>query len=495
MPRLIHAPHLNSNVVLGGRKRSPQRSRFHFRNYTQAAELPTPPLECDYSQNAQALPILRDVMLNDKYGCCVVAAGYHGEGLVTALTGAPFHASASQIIGDYSAIGHFDPKNPDATDNGCAPSDAIAYWTTHGFANGTKLLGSVDVDAANKLELQQAVYIFEKLFVGLELPDEWVDPMPSGDGFVWDVAGDPNPDNGHMVKIVGYTKAGLIVDTWGIFVIITWAAIAKYGRTRNGGEVHVLFTPDIVARGQTRAPNGFAWVQMIADFNALGGNMPLPAPPPAPSVTPSPYVVKPLPVAAKGIDTSAVLTDAALVDIVAAGGSFCGRYLPSLTTSEITRIHAHGCGLQTFNYSRAPGWVPSAALGAADGARDVAQMKALGLPAGHLHRFDLEGCKGPAAATKAHVEAWAAAVVAAGYKAGLYVGYAPGGLDEAALYALANVTSYMQSCSRCPEPATRGFSQRQLYPGNQKLPHVVVDWDVAQLDFCNSPALATYAAA
>ena len=50
-------------------------------------------------------------------------------------------------------------------------------------------------------------------------------------GFVWDVAGPANPDNGHCFVGVGYTDIGVVIDSWGMLGTITWAAIAAYATT------------------------------------------------------------------------------------------------------------------------------------------------------------------------------------------------------------------------------------------------------------------------
>ena len=238
------------------------------------------------------------------------------------------------------------------------------------------------------------------------------------------------------------------------------------------------------------------WDSMEADCAAsVAGLMASPASPPA-------YVVRPLRVGAKGADTTMVLTAGPLADIVANGGEYVGRYLSSISTAEIARIHATkiitgpGClGLITFTYSRPDKWIPSQALGLADGKRDVALLRALGLPSAHPHIFDLEGCRGPASATDDHVSAWASVLIGGGYiNPGLYVGAAPGGCSSDQLYAIHGVNHYMRSCSIVPDVARRGYRYEQFYRPNQSLPHTIVDWGAAHDDWFGCSALATFAA-
>jgi len=260
-----------------------------LRDYFVASKqklLPTPPGGCDYSGAARS--ILADVMGNDAEGDCVIAAGYHIVGTETANAGDPFHATLAQVNADYGAIGGYVPGDP-STDNGCDEATAIGYWTSNGFADGTKLAGSLLLDASNQQELMLACYLFENLFFGTALPDAWISPFPSKDGFSWDVAGAANPNNGHGYMGCGYSPGGVYIGTWGLIGAQTWRAIAKYNTDEAGGDVYVLVTPDQLAKGQTRAPNGIAWTDLLADLVAMGGApAPAPAPPPpAPGPTPS----------------------------------------------------------------------------------------------------------------------------------------------------------------------------------------------------------------
>ena len=219
-------------------------------------------------------------------GDCVIAAGYHIVGVETGNAGNLFVATNAQITADYSAIGGYVPGD-ESTDQGCNISTALGYWQSRGFANGTKILGWLAVDATNVTEIQQAMYLFENLDFGMALPDKWISPFPSGNGFTWDVAGSPDDNNGHSIMGFGYNTSGVLVDSWGLKGTLTYKAAAEYAIAKNGGELYVLITPDQLAKGASKAPNGFAWSDLIADFDALGGHVPLPTPPvptPAPPV-------------------------------------------------------------------------------------------------------------------------------------------------------------------------------------------------------------------
>lgn len=280
----FHAPHLGRSVKLGRKRPAAKGPRLSLKNYLRA-ELPAPPASCDYS--AKAASVLSNVYLNDQLGDCVIAGGYHIVAVETGnATGTPFAATNEQLIADYSAIGGYVPGDPN-TDQGCDEQTALNYWTQKGFANGTKLVGWVAVDATNKTEVMQAMNLFENLYLGIELPDAWVNPFPSSSGFTWDV-GTPDPSNGHCVMAVGYTDKGVLIDTWGLIGVITWEALAHLCSSSGGGELYVLLSPDQLAKGQTKAPNGFAWSDLLADFEAIGGNVPPQPTPPEPPAPPAP---------------------------------------------------------------------------------------------------------------------------------------------------------------------------------------------------------------
>jgi hypothetical protein len=111
------------------------------------------------------------------------------------------------------------------------------------------------------------------------------------------------------------------------------------------------------------------------------------------------------------------------------------------------------------------GWVPTAALGAEYGANAARFTRALGVPAGVGVWCDLEGVRAgtPAADVAAYVNAWHDAVAAAGYVAGLYVGWAPG-LSAAQLYRALTVTRYWgaYNVNRDQEPLPRGWCLQQF---------------------------------
>jgi hypothetical protein len=242
--------------------------------YLRFAELPPSPASCDYTP--AAAPVLSLILGNDVLGDCVIAGGYHVVGLATGNAGDLYTVAESDVIADYSAIGGYIP-GVEATDNGCDEVVAMQYWQTHGFANGTKIAGAVAVDATNQAEVRAACWLFEHLYLAVELPDPWIQPMPTASGFTWDTAGDPDPNNGHCIVGCGYHDGGVTIDTWGMLGTLTWAALAQYFTEAAGGALYVMLTPDVVVRATGKAPTGFDWATLSEDFTDIGGS-PAPAP-------------------------------------------------------------------------------------------------------------------------------------------------------------------------------------------------------------------------
>lgn len=284
MMKEVFAPHLNRNVKFGRRQPAAIGPHLRLRNYLKAS-LPAAPATYDYTPKASN--ILSDVMGNDQYGDCVFACGYHLVGVETANAGAPYHATLQQVLKDYTAVTGFNPQDPN-TDNGANIQDALNYWSTHGFSNGTKLAGYLSVDATNVAEVQVCAYLFENGITGMSLPDHWITPFPGANGFTWDQAGAPDPNNGHCVPFFGYDGKGVKISTWGLLGTLTYAGLAAYAGHAGGGELWVALSPDQIAKGQEKAPNGVRWSDLILDFDSIGGHVPLPPPPPpAPPAPPA----------------------------------------------------------------------------------------------------------------------------------------------------------------------------------------------------------------
>ncbi len=272
--------HPSGHTFKLGRKRPIARCpRFALKNYLTRG-LPPPPATCDYTKHAKAA--LSEMYDNDTLGDCVIAGMAHVVGVLTGNSGTkPVIYNNKEIIGLYSAIGGYVPGEP-STDQGCDEQTALNYWENNGAmppgsaskTGAHKIAGWMTVDSTNVEECRTALWLFENLYFGLELPDAWISPNPpSASGFTWDVAGAPDPNNGHCVVGVGYTAAGITIDTWGMTGLMTNAAVAKYPNQAAGGELYTVVSMDAIGKASEKAPSGFDWSQLIADFDSMGGNV------------------------------------------------------------------------------------------------------------------------------------------------------------------------------------------------------------------------------
>ncbi len=197
----------------------------------------------------------------------------HVVGVLTGNAGAkPFLYSNKQIITLYSAIGGYVPGKP-STDQGCDEQTALNYWENNGAPVGShKIAGWLAVNGTDAAEVRTALWLFENLYFGMELPDKWITPFPSASGFIWDAAGPPNPSNGHCVVGVGYSAQGVIIDSWGMTGLITDAAIAKYATTAGNRRLYTVVSQDGLNKATSKSPGRFRLEPTRCRFRFDGWN-------------------------------------------------------------------------------------------------------------------------------------------------------------------------------------------------------------------------------
>jgi hypothetical protein len=290
----IFVPRLGRHVVIGACKLpSPHRPRIRLSSYIDKATIPTAPASCDYT--TPAMPVIQNVEGNDSVGDCVEAEEAHFISVVTGNANSLFTYTPAMTLAMYSALTGYVPGNP-ATDQGTDPIACLNYFTQKPYADGSINAGYAEVDATNQAEVEFAISAFGNLKMWVGLPDPWINPFPSSNGFVWDVA-PVDQNNGHCIgspgynspKIVGSNSQGVQVMTWGLIGTVTWPALAAAFSDAAGGGLAVRVTTDWVIKNSGKTPSGFAYSDLCSDFNALfGKNIPVPAPAPSPVPTPTP---------------------------------------------------------------------------------------------------------------------------------------------------------------------------------------------------------------
>lgn len=241
--------------------------RFKLKNYLLAS-IPAPPDTLNY--DGPAWPSLTDIMGNDVAGDCVEAGMFHTEGILTGNAGKLFVPSLDQVFALYSTLE--GPPGYPASDNGTDPVVAMNYWQQTGLmGDGTRKIAHwMVIDGTNALECRTALWLFENLGLAMDLPNAWVNPFPSADGFVWAVEGDPDPSNGHYVPATGYSPHSFRIATWGMWGMITDQAVAKYTAGRFGGDLYCVISHDGISKATGKCPAGVDWSQLQADFDSVG---------------------------------------------------------------------------------------------------------------------------------------------------------------------------------------------------------------------------------
>lgn len=262
-----------------GRVFAPPKHRYlQLRDYRTVPALPSAPATVSYDI-AAASSCLSNIYGNDSYGDCVIAAMFHMIGVFFANAGAPLPANLTEA----DAVALYLQLTGGA-DTGLDIATTLDWWKTNAPISGVSpIAGYVSIDATDWDLVTDAVYLFENLDAGINLPDAWVGAdMPNANGAVWDVAGDPDPNNGHSIaanafgiasdlKITGVAgnTLGLLFNTWGFEVFVTQAAVTKYMAASAGGELYTILTPDIIARASALAPNKYNYAQLQADLASI----------------------------------------------------------------------------------------------------------------------------------------------------------------------------------------------------------------------------------
>src|SRR6266403_1210302 len=174
----------------------------------------------------------------------------------------------------------------------------------------------------------------------------------------------------------------------------------------------------------------------------------------------------------RGIDTAETVSASAAAALRKNGFRFCVRYVrrdkphaSALSSNEAKSLLNAGLGIMAVQYVESDSsWKPSAVKGDRNGAVAASEAEKLGLPWGVTIWCDLEGVGvgAPAKVTIDYCNRWHAAVSAAGYVPGLYVGYRAG-LTPLQLYRSLRFTHYWGAYNLNVDqyPAVRGLQMKQ----------------------------------
>ena len=205
-----------------------------------------------------------DPLYNGIAGCCVYSACAHQANLLAQHAGLEKLVTAEMVRDAYAAGTGYDPATGEG-DNGAVPRLVLRDWEAGKLTWGCRPLAHGRVDWRDPEEVALATWLFGGTLGAYALPivsqgqadalgrPQWVKPAggwPQGQG--------PGTWGNHMVYHHG-TRSG---NTWGESVvedqpwhdeccIELWFALLDISQLANG-----------------RAPNGFAWEDLLRDAQA-----------------------------------------------------------------------------------------------------------------------------------------------------------------------------------------------------------------------------------
>ena len=196
------------------------------------------------------------------------------------------------------------------------------------------------------------------------------------------------------------------------------------------------------------------------------------------------YGLKTLAIQTRVIDAVTPLDEHSGGVLKSAGIDAVVQYAPTMNKTRLASILSTGLALMLIGgYADKPdAWSPNAGLGRSEGQASVLRAKSCEYFPGAVLWCDIE-TPNPGAHAQDILDygnAWAAEVGAAGYLPGVYIG-AGVRLTPSQLYSMRFVRYWRAGSMGVPEP-TCGWSMIQLYPLDQVLQGIGVDYDIVQGD-------------
>ena len=217
----------------------------------------------------------------DGCGDCTFAAGDHEVMLWTTEAGDPAAFTGADTVSDYSAVTGYNLSNPNS-DQGAEIRDVLAYRQKIGTIDAAgirhKIGAYLGLDITNIPEIDEALYLFSAVEIGVNFPQSAMDQFNAGQPWTV-VADDGGIIGGHDICLVGLNGMYFCV-TWGQLQPLTLAWLKKYCE-----EAWAILSPEML-NGQGKTPEGFGLAQLQADLAALPNVSPVPPAPTPPSPTP-----------------------------------------------------------------------------------------------------------------------------------------------------------------------------------------------------------------
>jgi hypothetical protein len=245
----------HSHMKLGRKAIKTDSRTLRLAKYISAALPPAPPAQ-DWTKGIADW----GMMLNDKLGCCTIAAVAHAVQVWSTNSSTEFTAPDAQVLHYYEKWDGYKPSTP-STDQGGVELDVLTDWQKSAF-DKQKLVAFADPAHTNLEEVRQAITLFGGVYIGLSLP------LTAQTQTVWDVVPNgganakPGSWGGHAVFVPKYDANGFTCITWGQLKTMTVAFWNEYV-----DEAHALLSPDwLAAKG---SPSGFNLAELQADLGLI----------------------------------------------------------------------------------------------------------------------------------------------------------------------------------------------------------------------------------
>jgi hypothetical protein len=200
-----------SKVKLGRKPARKDARTLKLADYIKG--LPPPPESVDNTQGVQEW----GMFLNDQIGDCTIAACLHCiQVLRLSLESTLWLPPDSLALELYEKWAGYEPGNP-STDQGAEELGILTDWRKSTI-DGHNLFAFVEPDPQNLTHIEQAIYLFGGVYIGLDLPASIQGQE------VWDVVDGPAADDilgGHAVYCPAYDGRE------GTITAITWGALQK----------------------------------------------------------------------------------------------------------------------------------------------------------------------------------------------------------------------------------------------------------------------------
>src|SRR6185312_10072653 len=203
---------------------------------------------------------------NDDFGDCVWAGAAHETMLWNKEAGNTVGFSNKAVLGDYSTVTGFDPRDPKNTDKGTDMQEAASFRRKKGVHDAAgarhKIVAYLALRPGDFDQLVLAMYLFGAVGIGFKFPTSAMAQFNAGKP--WDVvAGAQLTGEGHYVPGVGRDKKGnLVVVSWGRLQLMTKSFYAKYN-----DESVAYVSSEMLKDGTT--PEGLKLEQLLEDLDAL----------------------------------------------------------------------------------------------------------------------------------------------------------------------------------------------------------------------------------